>query len=79
MTAWVYVESDTGMQYSSYNERDNSRSVATISENAYNDVQSTQSTDYPYETEAESGQYSPYTAEERELLWKYYHQGQANN
>ena len=62
------------VEYSAYDAENNSRSIAEVSEAAYNDFKTTADEVYKYATTTEAGVtvYSPYTEEQRKVLASFF-------
>ena len=73
-SAIAYVEVDGVYYYSAYNAEDNSRSIAYVAEQAYEDTNYEQTTAYPYEIADQAGVFSPYTEAQRETLLGFFDQ-----
>ena len=76
-SARAYVMADGGdgdvkYYYSSYDPAKNSRSIATVSRRAHNDVSSVCDENYKYETGEGSKVYSPYPSRLRNVLTEFY-------
>ena len=73
-SARLYVMVNGEIEYSAYSHANNSRSIATVAERAYNDVKSTQDSIYKNSVTLDVGvtAYSPYTNDERNILSSFF-------